>query len=38
MSLLTRAAALPVYRALWNGRAPRAIEEAPFLTSWGGAA
>lgn len=34
MSLLARAAALPVYRALWDGRAPRAIEEAPFLTSW----
>jgi len=34
VNLLARAAALPLYRALWNGRVPRVIEEAPLLSAW----
>ncbi len=33
-ALLDRVAALPPYRAHWHGRAPRTLEEAPFMTAW----
>jgi len=33
-TLLDRAATLPLYRAHWHGRTPRALEEAPFVSAW----
>jgi len=33
-TLLALAAALPLYRATWDGRAPRSLAEAPFVTPW----
>lgn len=32
--LLARAARLPVYRALWGGRTPRFLRDAPLLSAW----
>jgi len=33
-TLLALAAALPLYRAIWDGRMPRSLAEAPYLTPW----